>query len=595
MECWLRFPNSETRQGPQQIFQHGDGSYSTYLYIQNQQIYCGSSTINGTSTGYASGQADLSQWTHLAVTYDVADTIWRIYVNGMLSTGHSYPTGANCMPQANGKNWTVGSIPGRPFFGQICDVRIWSCARSEDQIKKGLKARVEEIVTQEHLRGFWPCNDGLGLIVRDLSSFKNHGFMKDCEWKNEPRPYLLRISSKEPETYQSFPPRVAATTSFYTNGETLVIAYPERAFWNRTYGGVAQKFSLESGLLLDELEYDGFTNVESACFAGNGKSMWLLAGGVSNTSATCHSMQAPTTLSQWRAERMEKRVEEIQETTPKKLLKRYGLLGVDIQPTANGKTQIRSRRYNDGRHCRRITKCTGDTLELQDEVSATLALSNILVKIDNDCESLQTVDTLDSVPMSLSIPFGVDLTSQTFEALLEITERLADEFYAKNWALPKDALPLEKDKLSDDFSDGNLEEVRMLALLTVIRVLRTNITHLVTWNVDPKSCGFNKRKVDEMGMEIPNTPTVRERYVTLLNRLVFDRPHRETTKALEDEVHTEVAECLSIGLSVFYMDPIDRVGILFDHVEGCLNATSANPLRLLLASRYFDSLTRHIT
>ncbi|ETO04684.1 hypothetical protein RFI_32713 [Reticulomyxa filosa] len=166
MECWLRFPNSETRQGPQQIFQHGDGSYSTYLYIQNQQIYCGSSTINGTSTGYASGQADLSQWTHLAVTYDVADTIWRIYVNGMLSTGHSYPTGANCMPQANGKNWTVGSIPGRPFFGQICDIRIWSCARSEDQIKK-------KIVTQEYLRGFWPCNDSLGLIVRDLSSLKS--------------------------------------------------------------------------------------------------------------------------------------------------------------------------------------------------------------------------------------------------------------------------------------------------------------------------------------------------------------------------------------------------------------------------------------
>jgi hypothetical protein len=40
------------------------------------------------------------------------------------------------------------------------------------------------------------------------------------------------------------------------------------------------------------------------------------------------------------------------------------------------------------------------------------------------------------------------------------------------------------------------------------------------------------------------------------------------------------------------MDPIDRVGILFDHVEGCLNTTSPNPLRLLLASRYFDSLTK---
>ncbi|ETO32281.1 vcbs repeat containing protein, partial [Reticulomyxa filosa] len=580
-----------------------------------QGLYAGSSTINGTSSGYTTTQADLSQWTHVAATYDTNDMIWRIYVNGGLVTNNSYPSNPNCMPQANGKNWFIGSISGRPFFGQVCDIRIWSCTRTEEQIKKNMKARVEDVLAQENLRGFWPCNDGLGLVVRDLSPFNNYGFIKDCEWKNEPRPFPLRISKDETETLQGFSPSVTQTATFYTNGETLVIAHPSYLFWNRTYYGVAQKFSLDTGLLLDELEYEDFGNVESACFSSNGKHMWLLAGSVATSSSTCHTMQAPTTISQWRASRMQQLIEEAQQMTPKKLLKKYALPGVDALSVRSEKentinlatieetldalqntsasasvsasasaSAIFNNLISSG-----ISSTPSGTV-LRDEVSATLALANIIVKLDNDCEALRTVDTLEHVPMSLSIPFGVDLTTQTFESLLEIAERLTEEFYATEWTEPKEVTPSKKDLVSEDFSRDNLEEVRMLALLTVLRALRTNITHLVTWNVDPTSCGFNKRQTDDLGLELEESLTIRERYVKLLNRLVFDRPSRTRPKLLEDEVHTEVAECLSIGLSVFYMDPIDRVGILFDHVEGC--TTSPNPLRLLLASRYFDSLTK---
>eukprot|EP00485_Elphidium_margaritaceum_P016403 CAMPEP_0202724926 /NCGR_PEP_ID=MMETSP1385-20130828/177770_1 /ASSEMBLY_ACC=CAM_ASM_000861 /TAXON_ID=933848 /ORGANISM="Elphidium margaritaceum" /LENGTH=58 /DNA_ID=CAMNT_0049390733 /DNA_START=1 /DNA_END=173 /DNA_ORIENTATION=- len=38
----------------------------------------------------------------------------------------------------------------------------------------------------------------------------------------------------------------------------------------------------------------------------------------------------------------------------------------------------------------------------------------------------------EKMPMSLSLPFGVDLTSKTFELLLEIAEKLSGEFYAEN-------------------------------------------------------------------------------------------------------------------------------------------------------------------
>ena len=62
---------------------------------------------------------------------------------------------------------------------------------------------------------------------------------------------------------------------------------------------------------------------------------------------------------------------------------------------------------------------------------------------------------------------------------------------------------------------------------------------------------------------------------------------------VEDQVHQEVAECLSIGLSVFYSQAVDRVSVLADLVEGCLKSRpNINPLRLLLASRYFAALTK---
>eukprot|EP01084_Bolivina_argentea_P071946 130688_1 len=178
------------------------------------------------------------------------------------------------------------------------------------------------------------------------------------------------------------------------------------------------------------------------------------------------------------------------------------------------------------------------------------------------------------MPLSLSLPFGVDLTVGTFETLLEITEKLADEFYSSK----------------DTNGDIKITQVRMLTLVIAVRLLRTNINHLISWNVDPRSVGLNNKKRDELGIEIATSKTVRERYVLLLNKLVFDRPILQVSKLIENDIHSDCSECLSIGLSVFFQDPSDRVSILIQHVENLL--VEANPLRLLLASRYFNSLTK---
>jgi len=75
---------------------------------------------------------------------------------------------------------------------------------------------------------------------------------------------------------------------------------------------------------------------------------------------------------------------------------------------------------------------TSDKIIVSDDMNSVHTLANVLIKLDNDCESLRTVDSNDGVPMGLSIPFGVDLTAKTFESLINIAEKLADEFYAPN-------------------------------------------------------------------------------------------------------------------------------------------------------------------
>ena len=132
-----------------------------------------------------------------------------------------------------------------------------------------MRGRVQEVINEEGLRGFWPCNDGVGLTVRDLSKHRGYGFIKDCEWIEEDRPYPLKLPAElsEKEILQPFHPKVCLTATFYTNGEALVIAHPNHTFWGKeNYGGVAQKFSLDTGMLTDEVEYTEFGTITSACF-----------------------------------------------------------------------------------------------------------------------------------------------------------------------------------------------------------------------------------------------------------------------------------------------------------------------------------------
>lgn len=129
MECWFRYDSDDLKRVGQQLFYHGDGAHWTYIYVQSNSVYVGCNGPTGSSNGRCSISAavNVTEWTHIAATYDSTDGQWRIYLNGQWSNPNARtvanPRGA---PQKSTASWIVGSVPTRPFFGQIVDVRIWS-------------------------------------------------------------------------------------------------------------------------------------------------------------------------------------------------------------------------------------------------------------------------------------------------------------------------------------------------------------------------------------------------------------------------------------------------------------------------------------
>eukprot|EP01084_Bolivina_argentea_P053120 97522_1 len=210
MECYFKFENDEMKRIPQELFYHGDGNYWTYIYIQNNTIYAGTNTPLGSSKGHCSltSTVNLLEWTHIAATYDASDAIWRIYINGQLSNPNARTGNIRAGPKASTAPWIIGSVPTKPFFGKICEIRIWSCARQEEQIKKCMKIEniniLNEILCDNTLRGYWPCHDGVGLLVSDISKYNNYGFIKDCTWQlGENRPFKCNYHKKNQKSIEN--------------------------------------------------------------------------------------------------------------------------------------------------------------------------------------------------------------------------------------------------------------------------------------------------------------------------------------------------------------------------------------------------------
>jgi|GEM_PF-1467261 len=121
---------------------------------------------NGTGWGLSarsSGSILPDTWTHLASVWN--GTTWYNYQDGMLVGTGSYSSGS--LPVGD-EPLTIGINSGYDFTrysGYLSDVRLWSVARTEAQIRENMC----ELSDATGLVGRWLLNDGSGQTAADAS------------------------------------------------------------------------------------------------------------------------------------------------------------------------------------------------------------------------------------------------------------------------------------------------------------------------------------------------------------------------------------------------------------------------------------------
>lgn len=129
------------------------------------------------------------EWYHLAFTWDLAEATGKLYVNGKLAyeTALSWEEetfNLNCLTQGGtedkGRRFFIGYSydPDRPLYGLISEVRVWSTARTQEEIFRDMY-EIKEPETMPELRGYWKFDEGSGNEVIDHSQYHNNAFCLD--------------------------------------------------------------------------------------------------------------------------------------------------------------------------------------------------------------------------------------------------------------------------------------------------------------------------------------------------------------------------------------------------------------------------------
>lgn len=161
----------------------------------------------------ATKNLEAGRWYHVACTYDQAARTVRIYVDGKIQSEQTgvgiatqsednrinlamralYDYYLNNPTEDNEKKYGgfvdayqffIGKSydEKRPLNGKIAEARVWSVARTPEQIWENMY-NVENPADDPTLLGYWKFNEGAGNTVRDYSMYGNDGVAEsDITW-----------------------------------------------------------------------------------------------------------------------------------------------------------------------------------------------------------------------------------------------------------------------------------------------------------------------------------------------------------------------------------------------------------------------------
>lgn len=132
---------------------------------------------------------NLGDWVHVAMVLDDKQSIGATYINGEKINEQSINTPIPSIPPreelkigSDYRGYTADGKPEYNFNGEIADVRLWSTARTSEEIKANYNKALEG--NEEGLIGNWKLDDGKDGVYPDHSKKKNHAHEYDNEVSN---------------------------------------------------------------------------------------------------------------------------------------------------------------------------------------------------------------------------------------------------------------------------------------------------------------------------------------------------------------------------------------------------------------------------
>lgn len=177
VEAWIR---PRATGGFLNILAHGftaSPPRELFFRIASGHYQAGSWDGRNHSVSFPIPPEDIGQWVHLAAVHDGAQ--WRLYRNGVEVASNADPVGKLRVSAP----WAIGARgegSERFFAGDIAQVRLWSVARTGEQIREGMRRAPRE--DAPGLAGSWPLSEGRGAIARDTSRNQAHGVLRGATW-----------------------------------------------------------------------------------------------------------------------------------------------------------------------------------------------------------------------------------------------------------------------------------------------------------------------------------------------------------------------------------------------------------------------------
>ncbi len=131
------------------------------------------------------------EWIHFAVVRDetIRRGIFTFYKNGEQIYEWFLGAGSSVIPRdppiigGDYRSLPENTSGSRTWNGKIGELRVWSTARTGDEIKTYMNQELTG--NEEGLLGYWKFDEGEGDILHDSSPYGNHGTIVNAEWYTE--------------------------------------------------------------------------------------------------------------------------------------------------------------------------------------------------------------------------------------------------------------------------------------------------------------------------------------------------------------------------------------------------------------------------